>query len=102
MNLGCPRLYLTSGTYAAQRLGNGHVMLSVWVDVENGNDDVWVDRYESPPDVAAYRLYLRPAPPGHTAPGGPVELAEHIAETDIATVWLTDADGRHEIPIEDP
>lgn len=98
---GCPRLLRASGTYAAHRLGNRWSMLSVQVELGDRNDRVWVEREESPADVAAYTLYLRPAPAGSTAPEGRIELTELIMDANVTTVWLTDADGLHEIPVQE-
>ena len=96
---GCPRLQLATGSPSARRLQDGYVVLRIAVDLVDGSGDVWVDRDESPPEVAAYSLYLRPTQSDTATRASPIYIEEYITDPNVSIVLLTDATGQYEIPI---
>ena len=96
----CPRLEVTAGVYAAQRIGNGNIIVSVDVDLDNGAAAAWPELEASAADVAEYTLYLRPAPDGVKEPPRQTKSREVITDNSVTSIYINDADGRQSIPID--
>jgi hypothetical protein len=95
---GCKRLLRTNGQYSARRLGDGQVILSVKVQLQNGAEDTWLERAPSALTQAEYTLLLRPAPDGVQEPAR-MMLFEEVLAGPIDSIVLNDTSGRHDVPI---
>ncbi|WP_373413917.1 hypothetical protein [Ensifer aridi] len=98
VNLGCPRLALSKGTYDVDRLADASVRLSVSVSLTNGAEDAWIDKGTSAQGTAEYTVYLRPAPNGEVKPPRTHNMVEELT-SDVTIVALVDVDGRQEFPV---
>lgn len=98
IDMECPRLALTKGTYAATRLADGSVRLTAAVPLADGAQDAWIDKEQSVPASADYTVYLRPAPTGETRPPRTHNIVERLP-AEVTLVSIFDVDGRHDFPV---
>lgn len=99
VELGCPRLSKTKGSYNLVRLGPDKLLLSLSVPLANGAENAWVNLELTPPTFAEYTLFLRPAPTGEIQPPTSAEMKEIISGAQITAVFINDSDGRQSIAI---
>ena len=97
--LGCPKLSTATGTYTLIRIAPDQLMLTIAVPLKDGADTAWVEREITPPTYAEYTLFYRPAPTGETADPFETQMVEVIFGSQVADVFMNDADGRHTLPL---